>query len=429
MKVYIECYGCALNKADEALMREILEERGFEVVDSIDCADAVVLLTCIVRRDTELRMRKRIEELKNVVERGKVLVVGGCMAKAMPSTVVKIAPSAKLITPQAIDRIVEVLECRARLADRDKKPFERVPSYVYGVRAVIAAAEGCLDECSFCIVRRARPKLSSAPIEKVVESVKRAIERGALEIELTAQDLGVYGVDLYGRPALVELLRAILSIDADFLLRIGQINPRYLTNFVDELTEILKDRRVYKHLHIPVQSASNRVLEAMNRKHSIEEFIEVVEELRAKVEGIHIATDIIVGHPGEEEIDFLETARMLMSGIVDRAHIARYSVRPFTRAAQMPQVPEHIKKLRSSYLEGLYELIALNNHLSYVGSCASVYVTEIDKELRKPIGRLFNYIPVVIENASVDLLGKKVVCEITDATFYDLRGVVRKIIS
>jgi len=429
MKVYIETYGCALNRADEALIREILEEHGYEIVDSIEEANAVIILTCIVRRDTELRMCKRLEELRKVVSEGKTLIVGGCMAKALPSTVLRIVPQAKLLTPQAIDKVVEVIRCSTRFADGDRKEFERVPSYVYGVRAVIAVAEGCLDECAFCIVRRARPKLSSARIEKVVESVKRALERGAIEIEITAQDLAVYGRDIYGKFALIELLRAILSIDRDFLLRIGQMNPKYLASYLDELIDILRDKRVYKHLHIPLQSASNRVLEAMNRGHRVEEFIEIVKELRAKIEGIHIATDIIVGHPGEAEEDFIESAMLVMKGFVDRVHIARYSIRPFTRAAQMPQVPESIKKRRSSYLESLYELVALNMHLEYVGSLAVATVTEIDESSGKAVGRLFNYIPVVIENGGRELLGKKVVCEIHDATFYDLRGVARKITS
>jgi MiaB-like tRNA modifying enzyme len=424
-RIYIETYGCTLNKADSAIMKTVLLEKGYEIVDKPEEADVIILNTCIVRHDTEVRMLKRIEVLRDL---GKKIVVAGCMAKALPAKIRKVLPEVSLVTPQAVHRVAEVVESRQPMVlHSEVKEYTILPRVVDGVIASIPVAEGCLDECSFCIVKVARPHLRSVSIEKVVEAVKEALKRGAIEIEITAQDLSVYGYDMYGKYALPELLNAVLELEGDYVIRLGQLNPRHVINYLDELIDILKNPRVYKHLHIPVQSGDNRVLKLMNRGYTVENFIEMVSEVRRKIEGAHIATDIIVGHPGEDEEAFAASVRLIVEYGVDRVHIARYSPRPFTKSALMPQVPDPIKKLRSSYIEKVYEEIALNVNRDYVGSRAFTWITEVDSLRGRAIGRLFNYRPVVLDVGS-KALGKKALIEITDATFYDLRGKVLELI-
>ncbi len=419
-RVYIETYGCELNRGDAAIMKMILEDSGYTIVDDPKDADVIILNTCIVRYDTEVRMVKRLRELSRL---GKKIVVAGCMARALPSIARKVCPDAILLVPQAVERVVEAVEAPPRsVIFEDVRMFTRVPIVVDRCIAIIPVAEGCLDECAFCIVKRARPKLKSIPIEKVVEAVKRAVEKGAIEIHITAQDLAVYGVDIYGRPAVVDLLEALLEIEREFYIRIGQMNPKYIPQYLDRLIDVLRDPRVYKHLHIPVQSGSNKVLSIMNRGHSVELFIQIVKELRKKVEGISIATDIIVGHPGEDEYSFLETVKLVLDMELDRLHIARYSLRPMTRAASMPQIPDPIKKARSSYIERVYELYAHSINLEYVGSRALCIVSETGRGSTY-VCRLFNYRPVIVYSEN-DILGKRIVVEIENATFYDLRGRV-----
>lgn len=420
IKVYIETYGCALNKADALVMKKIINENGYEVVDEVAEADVVIINTCAVRYDTEVRMFKRVEQL---LRHGKKLIVAGCLTRIYPYKLKSINDSISLLSPQSIDKVIEAIESKHSVAFFDDvKRFEVLPEIVEGAIATIPVAEGCLDECSFCIVKIARPHLSSARIDDVVEVVKRVLEKNAVEIELTAQDLAVYGYDLYGKYMLPELLRRILEIDREnFVIRLGQMNPRHMANFVDELIEILKDPRVYKHLHIPVQSGSNKVLNYMNRKHDVEVFLEIVRELRNKIEGIHIATDIIVGHPGEDDEAFLESVRLIAENYIDRVHIARFSPRPQTKSALMSQVPDPVKKRRSSHIEKVYEAIALNINTDYVGSIAKVWITEVDRERGRAIGRLFNYRPVVLD-AGAEALGRRAYVKIEEATFYDLRG-------
>jgi MiaB-like tRNA modifying enzyme len=403
-------------------MKRILVENGYEIVESVEEADVVILNTCVVRYDTEVRMFKRIEQLVKI---GKKLVVSGCLTRVYPYKVKAIDSSISMISPQSIDKIVTAIESVNTVYLYDEfKSFNVLPEIVEGVKATIPVAEGCLDECSFCVVKIARPHLRSVPIERVVEVVKKVLDKGAIEIEITAQDLSVYGYDLYGKYVLPELLERILELERErFVIRLGQMNPRHLVFYLDDLIEILKDKRVYKHVHIPVQSGSNKVLEYMNRKHSIELFIDIVKELRSKVEGIHIATDIIVGHPGEEEEDFVKSVELITMYGIDRVHIARFSPRPQTKSSLMPQIPDPVKKMRSSYIEKVYEAVALSINLEYVGSVAKVWITEIDKSRGRAVGRLFNYRPVVLD-VGVEALGRQAYIKIENATFYDLRGKV-----
>jgi len=425
-KVYIEVYGCTLNKADSATMKTLLIENGYEIVDSLNEADVIILNTCIVRHDTEARMIKRLESLS---KSDKKVIVAGCMARALPSNIKKVCPKSILMTPQSVHRVVEAVEAppQSIIAD-DLKSFCIMPKVIDGVKASIPVAEGCIDECSFCIVKIARPHLRSAPIEKVVGTIKELLLMGAVEIEITAQDLSVYGIDLYGVYMLPKLIQSILEIESnEFILRLGQLNPKHMVNYIDDLIEILRDPRIYKHLHIPVQSGNNKVLEIMNRGHSIETFLDIVKEIRKKIEGIHIATDIIVGHPGEDEQAFLDSVKLISENYIDRVHIARFSPRPQTKSALMPQIADPIKKYRSSYIEKIYEATALELNKEYIGSIAKIWITEIDSNRGKAIGRLYNYRPVVLDNGA-EVLGKKGYAVIVDATFYDLRGKIMRII-
>ncbi|MCS7111877.1 MAG: tRNA (N(6)-L-threonylcarbamoyladenosine(37)-C(2))-methylthiotransferase [Ignisphaera sp.] len=425
-KVYIEVYGCTLNRADAATIKTALLCNGYEIVDVPTNADVIILNTCVVRYDTEVRMIKRLESLSRL---GKKIVVAGCMARVMPASIRRVCPQSVLMTPQSVHRVVEAIEAPPQsIVSDDFKSFHIMPKIIEGVKVSIPVAEGCIDECSFCVVKVARPHLRSAPIEKVVTTIKEVLSMGAVEIEITAQDLSVYGIDLYGSYALPKLLQAILEIDSDdFIVRLGQLNPKHTVNYLDDIIRILRDPRVYKHLHIPVQSGNNAVLRTMNRGYNVEQFLDIIREVRNKVEGVHIATDIIVGHPGEDEQAFLDSVELISENYIDRVHIARFSQRPYTKSALMPQVPDPIKKLRSSYMEKVYEAVALELNREYIGSIAKVWITEIDASGNKAVGRLYNYRPVVLEQG-VEVLGKRGYAIITDATFFDLRGSIQTIL-
>ncbi len=423
MKVYIETYGCALNKGDSYIMRSVLVKRGHSIVDNISEANVIIVNTCTVRYDTEQKMINRITSLREYcLKTGKKLIVAGCMAKAQPYLVTKIAPEASLVSPQNASRIWIAVESPQRTILLDgERDRNCVGLWLENSIAVIPIQEGCLGNCSFCIVKNARRKVVSYPIHVIINTAKNLIEKGALEIELTGQDTSVYGIDLYGKQMLPELVRRITEIKGDFMIRIGMTNPDTLRSIIDDIVDVLRHPKVYKFVHIPVQSGSNNVLKVMRRKYTVEEFIEIVNFLRRKIPGITIATDIIVGHPGETEDDFLQTIELLKKIEPERVHLAQYSVRPNTLAAKLPQIDTKTKKRRSLQVLKLIEEIGLKKNSEYIGSTARVLLVE--NTLPHPTARLYNYTPVIITNITKFKKGEWIKARITNATFFDLRGI------
>ncbi len=432
MRVYFETYGCALNRADTSIMKYLVKARGHEVINDLSSADAIVINTCTVRLDTELRMTKRLKELRKYANsEGKKVVVAGCMVSAQPYTVSKVFPEASLISPQNVDKINDALEAKNTVFFLGgSRNTSLLHPYVDGCIAELPISEGCLGDCSFCIVKLARRRLRSYPIEVVVRAVSEAVRDGATEIDLTAQDTGSYGIDLYGKPCLSELINEVLSsVKGHYMIRVGMMNPDTLMKIVDGFMEVLKDPRLFKYVHLPLQSGSDRVLKIMKRKYTYDEYKELVRELRRKVPGITIATDVIVGHPGETSDDFLETVSAVKELMFDKVHLAQYTIRPRTEASWMPQVPEQEKKRRSSILAKVVEEIGSKINKQYEGSFATALITH--KSFRgSTIGRLYNYKPVIIIDAKSehtvrnDLRCSSVSVSIVGSSFIDLRGKI-----
>jgi len=416
MRVYIETYGCALNRGDSAIMATVLSERGHEITDNLNEAEVVIINTCAVRLETEERMKQRIRELRRT---GKRLVVAGCLAGALPATVSALAPEASILGPQAVERIAEVVESPERQVILEGTKAVKVPRMLEGKIFIVPIADGCAGECSFCITKLARRKLRSYPMREIVEAVKEAVAKGAVEVELTAQDTAAYGLDLGGKVRLPDLVEKVAEIEGNFMVRVGMMTPEQAMSIVDGLVEALNMEKVYKFVHLPVQSGSDKVLKLMNRKYTIDEYKRLVKELRSKVPGLSVATDIIVGHPGEDEEDFQQTLDLMKELRFERIHLAMYSIRPNTVSAGLPQVPDSVKKERMKTAMGLYESIAYDIHSEYVGKTVEVLTTELGRK-GSVIGRLRNYIPVVVKNESS--LGNWVKVVIEEASFYDLRG-------
>jgi len=429
MRVYIETYGCALNKSDEALIVSVLAQRGHLVVSSIEEADVIIINTCIVRQETEYHMASRIRALHEYcVRTGKKLIVAGCMAKIEPYTVSLIAPIASLVSPQNADKIHIAVERSDRVLLISGSRSRDVIGVCRGSSIIpIPIQEGCLSNCSFCIAKHARRQLVSHSVEAIVKAVQEAVGSGAVEIELTGMDLGVYGIDLYKRRVLPDLIWEIVSkVPGNYMVRIGMINPEHLLKFLDELIAVLKEsEKIYKFLHIPLQSGSNRILRLMGRKYTVEEYKSIVKEVKSKIPEVSIATDIIVGFPGESDEDFEETVRVMKELEFERVHIAGYSIRPLTLASSMRQVNTQAKKKRLELALKTAMSTGIKVREKYLNSTVSCFITEKNKTW---IGRLSNYIPVVIrgsESASLRY-GEWISVHVNEITFFDIRGYALK---
>ncbi len=423
--VYVETYGCALNHADTALMLSVLAGRGYRRVESPEEADVIIVNTCTVRAETEERMRRAIERLRRVARsRGARLIVAGCMASAQPYTVKRIAPEAVLVSTANVHKVdVAVEEGKDLLRDPPEPKTRYYPDpglMARGRVAEIPVADGCLGDCSFCLTKLARRHVYSRPLENIVKLVEALARRGVVEVRLTGQDLAVYGIDLAGRRLLPELLSRIAELPGRFMVRVGMMSPDQVEPILDEFLEEMRKPRFFKFFHLPVQSGDDRVLRIMKRRYTVDEYRSLVKEIRRKIPGAMIATDIIVGHPGEDEEAFENTLRLVEELRFERVHVAQYTPRPRTVAAGLPQVPDPVKKKRSKKLMALVERIGLEEHMRYVGSRAVAVI--VDRGWRRGLdAKLYNYTPVVLpEDAGSP--GDWRCVEVTSATWYDLRG-------
>lgn len=397
LKVYIETYGCWLSKGESNISRTIIEENGGSLVDSIFEADVVVIHTCAVRGDTERKMISRIRELADICKAGnKKLVITGCLVNVRPATISRIAPIASLVEPGYLDEIWKVIMSPEKKIIVRKYEWRRCrfPAYKKGICYIAPIQSGCLGNCAFCIEPIARGRLHSYPPDIIIEEIFKAVRKGAKEIYLTGQDVICYGLDR--NTTLPELIEKILrKVEGEYFIRIGMLEPSLTANFIDELIDVMKDERIYKYLHLPLQAGSDKILKLMNRKYSVEEYICLVEKIRKNIPAITIATDIIVGFPGETEDDFKRTVAVLKKVKPDKTHIARYTIRPFTAAANMKQVPESVKKRRSKILSEIAARIAYERNLRYLGKIEKVLINSMGHDSCF-MGRTFNYKPVII---------------------------------
>jgi MiaB/RimO family radical SAM methylthiotransferase len=374
-KVYIETYGCWLNRGESEVAKTILREKGYEIVSTPGSADIVVVNTCAVRGDTERNMLMRLEELKKIAPQARFIVTG-CLVNVRPKSILEILPDASLLEPDAVTKIGDVLEedKPVYILRKYERDLSLLPKYREGPTYVIPIQSGCTGSCSFCVewVARGR-RVKSYPVRLIVDAVKEAVSKGAKEVYLTGQDVASYGLDI--GTSLPKLLETLLEeVPGNYRVRIGMMEPSMLSKIVEELVPLFKDPRLYKYFHIPVQHGDDRVLSLMNRKYTVGEYKSLVERVREGVGLSSLVTDIIVGFPGETEEAFQSTLKLLEEIMFDKVHVARYTLRPFTKGYLLPGVPEPVKKRRSRLASELALRISGEVNRKYEGKLTEVLV-------------------------------------------------------
>ena len=415
MKFYLEVYGCTANKSDYSLIKGILKDNNHEIVGNIDESDFLVLITCTVIDTTEQRMLSRLKAFKKT---GKSVIVAGCMASIQTDKIKSILPNAMLLPPQYSYHILDIIDnSKTSFIDKNKTLFSK---YYDDVVAPISIAEGCTLSCSYCITSLARGKLKSYPIDQIIQDVCSAIKQGCKEIQPTAQDTSAYGFDC--RSNLGELLSNVCKIKYDYRVRVGMMNPYTALKNIDSIIKGFDNPKIYKFLHLPVQSGDNEILNKMNRKYTVDDFLKIIKKFRKKYQDITISTDIIAGFPTETDEQFQHTINLLKTVKPDITNITRYSARPYTKAKTMEgRIKTEIVKERSKILSELCSIISKENNLSHIGKKYEALVTELGKN-KTFVGRTKNYKPIVLKEKIE--IGEFITVEVTDAASTYLVGSI-----
>lgn len=418
IRVYLESFGCSANMADGERMLGCLETAGFKTVSNPQEAEVLIYNTCAVKGPTEDRM---ISLLK-AAPKGRKLIVAGCLPlinferlrrEVTFDGVVGPAPTSEII--EAVGKVIKG-ERPVVLKVKPKPEPDAPVKALSPVRRIIVAAYGCLGACSFCCVKFARGSLRSYRPEEVLGQVERAVRAGAKEIWLTSQDLSCYGLDIGSN--LAELLERVMEVEGNFKVRVGMMNPNHLLPILGRLVKAFTHPKIFKFLHVPVQSGSNRILRLMNRPYTSRDFEAIIAAFRSRIPDVTLATDVICGFPGETEEDFQQTLNLIEESRPDIVNLSKFYPRPRTPASRMEKLPTQIVKERSRVLTELAGSIALERNREWIGWEGEIL---IDEEGWKGnlIGRNYAYKPVAVSRGKI---GETVKVKIVEAARYYLKG-------
>ena len=403
MKVFIETYGCTFNQADSEIMAGVLNENNIEIVGTQEEADAIIVNTCYVKLPTESKVINRIRNLQEEFP-DKKIIVGGCMVEVDPKKLDAIGPNCSWIGPHQLNKTADVVKSAIAgevsrefgFSDEPKVcvPKIRQDPYVH----VIQICEGCLGACTYCCTRFARGHLNSYPIKDIVEEARQAIEDGCVEIQLTAQDTSAFGKD--SGEKLSDLIREVANLDGDFKVRVGMMHPKNIGDDLEDLIEAFKLEKVYKFIHLPIQSGSNKVLKEMGRNHTVEDYKKIVYRFKEEIPDITLATDIIIGYPTETEEDFLDTADLIEEIKFNLIHLSKYQHREGAISSSLENIPFEDMKRRSKILSDIkFRIIEEENKVLKDTELNALVVGAGSKG--GFIAKSDSYIPIVVQD--VDL--------------------------
>ncbi len=425
LKYYLETYGCSLNAADSDIIIGRLEAIEGQRVKDIREAELILLNTCGVKEPTEDKIIHRLEQLG---QGSTPIIVTGCLPKISPDRIEKAIPEyAALLGPQSIDTLASIVQ-RILHGARGIRQIESDNSYKLkwlvgppdSVICTIPICEGCLGSCAYCAVKFARGKVRSYSISSIHRIIERCVHLGYREIRLTSQDAAVFGNDT--GETLTGLMQSIATIEGNHKYRLGMFNPNIVMSSINDLLESMKNEHFFKFFHIPLQSGSDKILKTMKRRYIASDWVNIVERVRKRFKNPTIATDIIVGFPGENETDFKETLELIQSVRPSVINISKYGDRPNTLASQSNEkVDTSVKKNRSRILTKIANEIITESNEAWVGWSGPIMITEKGSK-GGMLGRNESY-KIVVVNEDLKL-GTIVDVEITSSKRTHLNGKV-----
>ena len=393
MSIWFEGYGCTANQGETIEMRDRANELGHRIASNPEIAETIVLGTCTVLESTQNKMEKRISEL---MDQGKNVIVSGCMATADAKVLGEKFPEAPLVSPGDLEGLGDLIGRGGCKPEKFDSPLA----------AILPISSGCLGRCTYCATVRARGRVTSRSVNDIFFKAQYAIDSGSKEILLTSQDNGAFGAD--SNSSLEFLLRELSHLEGDFRLRVGMLNPMLVSGRSEAMAEAWADSRIYKFMHLPIQSGSQKILDSMVRDHTLDEFWEVVNVFRKHYPEMMIITDIITGFPGETDQVHQDTVDLLNALSPDLVNVTRFSPRKGTPASKYKRVNGRIVKKRSRELTSLRKKLGAKSFKRFVGKQTSILTVENQKK-GSTLCRDDNYRPVILKK------------ELPLGEFYDVR--------
>ena len=392
LEVYFESYGCTANQNSTEIMKGLVKQAGLNITTNPDFADLIIINSCIVKSSSQEKIRRRVFDF---LEKGKKVILAGCMPRLNKKRLKN--ENLYLLDTSHVKNILNLIQdmkegnysCDKYLKPRNEVKLElpKIPNErLIGITQI---SEGCLGECTYCIVRLAKGKLFSYPIEKIINSIKKDLEYQCREIWITSQDNAAYGNE-EGKYLLPELLNKTLNLPGNFFVRIGMMNPNNVLKILPEIIELYKHPKMFKFLHIPIQSGSNRILKLMNRKYNVEDVIKIINEFKKQIPNITIATDIIVGFPGETDKDFqatLDLIKKIKPEILNRSNFCFHKGTP---AEKLKPIAQKTITARAAGLMNLHLQICNETQKFWLGKEIKVLIDKKGFE-NTWLGRTENY--------------------------------------
>ena len=427
MRVFVRNYGCSANLSDGEVLAGCLSSAGFTVVGYEKDADIIIFNSCAVKGPTENRI---IDDIKKTSAE-KRIIVAGCLPLISFERLMRETRFDAAVGPAAGENIVSAVK-RVGVGEKfvslenslTAKPNLNLPHIqTNSAISIVLVNYGCLGSCSYCCVKHARGKLRSYKISDITERIKHDLAAGAKEFWVTSQDTASYGRDIGTN--LAEMLQAIVDTSGEFKVRVGMMTPNLVTPILQDLLKVFENEKIFKFIHLPVQSGDDNVLKSMQRSYTEADFKELVKSFRGAFPEMTLSTDIICGFPGENAEAHEKTLRLIEETKPDIVNVSKFFARPKTEAWNMRSLfvdRDEIKR-RSTQTASAAKRISLERNQKWTGWKGEILVDEKGKIAGTWIGRNYAYKPITVKS-NKNLFGKPLQVHVTKAFTTHLSGVV-----
>ena len=433
---YVEVWGCQMNVYDGGRIRDLLSAAGYAQASSPKDADIVVLVTCAVRAKAEDKVFNQIAAWQHTgkITKNTIVALGGCVGSELAEKILDLNKSVNIIFgPRTIHRLPQmisqfaathkpVVDVAAEAIDK----FDYMPeSGPVGPSAFVTIMEGCSNKCTYCIVPYTRGEEQSRPVQDILDECVNHISNGVKEIHLLGQNVNSYhGLNNDGSIChFSSLLYEVAAIPGVERIRFTTSNPM---DFTDDIIEAIKNLDVISdQIHVPIQAGSDRILQAMHRRYTAKQYIELVKKIRAARPSVHISSDFIVGFPGETDEDFEQTMKVVDEVRFDQSFSFVYSKRPGTPAATLEDpTPKEVKMERLYRLQKRLEEIASDYTQAFLGTTQKCLVEGVSRKDESELKARASSGRIVVFKGSTDLVGKMVNVKITSVIAHTLKGEI-----